>query len=441
MRLFSIIAWSLFTTGWLCACGNTDAPATATHGSVGTDSTAIMVASDLHYFSPSLGHSGAAFEAYLKMDRKMIAQSPGLLKSFLDTVKIHQPKILLLTGDLTKDGERISHQELAAALMEIEALGTKVYVIPGNHDISNPNSRAYVGDSSVTTPSISAQEFARIYSNFGYGEAISTDPNSLSYVAEPVPGTWILALDACRYRENATSPLVSGRFQPGTIKWISTQLANAKSQGKIVIGMVHHAVLEHFTGEKTNPISADYVLDGYDTLSRHFAKAGLRVVFTGHVHASDITSNTWGTDTLIDIETGSLVSAPSSFRYGSISNGTLNIQTGRICEVPVGTIGITGDFQTWAKQDLVDGMASLVKNTLVNDYSLDTASAAIISPIAANAYAAHYAGDEVMPANVASIVAYLKSLPDPYKQYFGSTIEALYTDLAPMDDHGRFSLR
>lgn len=109
MRPFPLFAFSLITVGWFSACGNSDVPGTASQDLVNTDSTNIMVASDPHYFSPTLGHSGAAFEANLQSDRKMLAQSPGLLKSFLDTVKAHRPKILLLTGDLTKDGERISH--------------------------------------------------------------------------------------------------------------------------------------------------------------------------------------------------------------------------------------------------------------------------------------------------------------------------------------------
>src|ERR1035437_5860317 len=65
----------------------------------------LIVASDLHYFSPGLMTDTASsdFKTYLLSDRKMIVQSPALLHSFLDSVRTRKPRVVLLTGDLTKE--------------------------------------------------------------------------------------------------------------------------------------------------------------------------------------------------------------------------------------------------------------------------------------------------------------------------------------------------
>ena len=45
--------------------------------------------------------------------------------------------MLILSGDLTNNGEKESHIDIAEKLKEIEKNGTAVYVIPGNHEGEN----------------------------------------------------------------------------------------------------------------------------------------------------------------------------------------------------------------------------------------------------------------------------------------------------------------
>jgi hypothetical protein len=42
-----------------------------------------MVFSDPHYFDPSLGTTGAAFDAYLASDRKLIAESDAIMRAMV----------------------------------------------------------------------------------------------------------------------------------------------------------------------------------------------------------------------------------------------------------------------------------------------------------------------------------------------------------------------
>jgi len=74
--------------------------------------------------------------------------------------------------------------------------------VPGNHDIQNAGAASYSGDATTPVPSIAPADFSTIYQDFGLGDAISRDPDSLSYVAELVPGLWLLALDSCIYGPN-----------------------------------------------------------------------------------------------------------------------------------------------------------------------------------------------------------------------------------------------
>jgi len=436
---FCLLALSLSVFFAGCEDSNSS---TSSSSPTAADSTAsFMVGSDLHYFSPGLmsDTSTAAFKQYLLLDRKMIVQSPALLHSFLDSVRAHKPKLLLLTGDLTKDGEKQSHQELADSLATLRKLGIKVYVIPGNHDVANPETYSYTSAGAVATANVTAAEFASIYHDCGFDQAIARDTASLSYVTEPVPGLWLFAMDPTRWRDNLVGggETVGGRFLPQTVAWLKTQLDLAKANGKVPVGAMHHGILEHFTGQSTNPISSDYVVAGFDTLGPIFAGKGMRVVFTGHFHANDIASKTFSVGSLTDIETGSLVTSPSPFRLGSLSaNGSLSVRSSKIGEI----VGMTS-FPTWSSSFLLTGMTQLSFLTLTMKFGVDSATANVLSPISASAYTAHYAGDERgIPAAISPVLTGLAASGQTGALLAGS-VQALYSDLNPADSAGVFPLR
>lgn len=430
--------------GLLSGCDdskNTTSPDTDT-----VDTTAtFLVGSDLHYMSPSLltDTSTADFHAYLAADRKMLVQSPALLHSFLDSVRAAKPRFVLLTGDLTKDGEKRSHQDLADSLATLRALGIAVYVIPGNHDVHNPESESYGPSGAVATPSVTAAEFASIYAACGYDQAIARDESSLSYVVDLMPGVRLLALDPVRWLDNigAAKEKVGGRFQPATVEWIKAQLRAAKADGKAVVGAMHHGIVEHFQGQSTNPVSTDYVVAGFDSLGRIFFDEGLRVVFTGHFHANDIASRAFATGTLTDIETGSLVTSPSPFRSGTIQGTTLSVHSSRIRAISQDLGG--APFETWSANFLLSGMTSLSRYTLQMEFGLDSSLAKSLAPVVASAYVAHYAGDETMDPTTAGTVSLLESqaATDPSAAFLAGALRSLRTDLAPSDAAGTFSLR
>ena len=69
----------------------------------------IAIISDLHVMAPELlVNDGVAFEEYLIKDRKMLRESAEILTSIVDSILVVEPHIVLVTGDLTKDGDLLN---------------------------------------------------------------------------------------------------------------------------------------------------------------------------------------------------------------------------------------------------------------------------------------------------------------------------------------------
>lgn len=403
----------------------------------------LAVFSDPHLMHPDLlVADGPAFQSYLAGDRKLLRESAAITEAVVDELLAARPEIVLVPGDLTKDGELISHQAMARALGRLRTAGIKVFVCPGNHDVTNPHAYAFNGAQRVAVPSVSPAEFAAIYQDFGYGEAIARDPESLSYVAEPVPGLWILSMDAARYdRNTAGSPYTGGYFDAARWNWITNQLALARTAGKFVLGMVHHGVTEHYAGQKA--LFPDYVLDEYEQVREQFVQWGLKVMFTGHYHAQDIVRFDHPAGTLFDIQTGSTVTWPVPYRLLTLaSDGTLAITSHQITQINFDLGGL--DFPTYAYNYLSNGLLSLSAYLLTQPpYNLPAAAAGQIAPAVTEAFLSHYQGDEstrpISPATQA-ILASLLEQTDPMARMLGNALGSLFNDPAPADNEGTLNL-
>ena len=113
----------------------------------------------------------------------------------------------MIPGELTKDGERVGHKTMAKLLKQISEHGIKIFVFPRNHDINNPEAASYDKDNATPAQSISASDFADLYSPFGYKNTIYRDVNSLSYVCQPSSNVGILGIYNCKYYQNVPGGL------------------------------------------------------------------------------------------------------------------------------------------------------------------------------------------------------------------------------------------
>lgn len=304
----------------------------------------IGVLSDTHYFSQNLYSDCEDFDLAMNSDRKMLKESGAILEATLSAIIEDAPDVVMISGDLTKDGEEINHRAMAKQLETLQEKlpETQIYVINGNHDINNPNGKDFSSGVGVEANTTTVEEFKEIYKNFGYDDQTEqfkpegTDGGSLSYVARPAEGYTLIAVDSCKYSEDQTASgqavqETGGMIGDDLLQWVEAQAKKAKAAGDVVLVLEHHGVVPHFSQEPV--VMKDYLVDNYPEVSEVFANAGVNYVFTGHMHANDIASYTSSTgNTLYDIETGSLVTYPSLFRSVTIHSGTDNSQDGHSIE-------------------------------------------------------------------------------------------------------------
>ena len=101
---------------------------------------------DIHYLAESLTDQGDMFQAMVEHgDGKLTNYVWEITDAALEEIKLLSPDVLIISGDLSLQGEKKSHEELAKKLDEVEKAGITVLVIPGNHDINNPSASVYSG--------------------------------------------------------------------------------------------------------------------------------------------------------------------------------------------------------------------------------------------------------------------------------------------------------
>lgn len=313
----------------------------------------IAVMSDLHYLSPDMIADTEDFEHAFNSDRKLLKESSSVLHEMLERVRADKPDILLVSGDLTKDGEQECHAALAKQLQQLQqdVPGLKIYVINGNHDIRNYNAKNFntADGKAVPATRTEPEDFKRIY-DFVYSDptvlatftpAEGNKAGGLSYVARPVEGLTVIAMDTCRYSKENTSNgtdehETSGAISADLEKWVIEQTAAAKARGDLVIGLEHHGLVSHFDVQPT--ILPMYLVNGYERIAQEYADAGMSVVFTGHMHAVDIAAmTTKAGNTFYDIETGSALTYPCPVRFVDLRRSTVGGETNTYMSVSTKT--------------------------------------------------------------------------------------------------------
>ena len=287
----------------------------------------IVIISDVHLLSPELITPGSAIDRADAGETKMMAMSDDIMTAITDSIIKMEPTVVLLTGDLTHNGERLSHERMRQHLERMRQQGIQPLVIPGNHDCNNPYARSFDGDRTMPTATITREEFAQIYREFGYGEASVRDTASLSYCCEPFKGVVIIGIDSNMDEENTLTSRGAdadtyhngGRIKPETLQWVIDRAGEARKQGKLVIAMMHHHLVPHFDQEER--LLANYIVKHHDETARQLLESGIHTIFTGHLHVTDAATayNSEGTDSIVEIATGSAICYPFALRTATIN--------------------------------------------------------------------------------------------------------------------------
>ncbi len=311
----------------------------------------FMVFSDLHFMHPALLiKDGKAFEEYNAEECKLLIESGALLKAAIERIKVYHPAFVIVCGDMSKDGEIICHEYVAGIFAKLEKeTGAKILVIPGNHDINNPNSFYYDGD--ITHPAESATEaqFARIYAGCGYNEAVERREASLDYMAYPAEGIAFIGVNS-NERNTADELEVQGGLSKEQVEWITEMAGKAHAEGRYVIMSMHHNLVDFYDNAQlirgSDIANARYDYDN-TSLINDLSSAGIDIVFSGHSHMQSITSATCDLHTIYSVVTSSLVNLPLAYRKGTIDkNGKLSLWSENLknCRIPgVANLEAEGD--------------------------------------------------------------------------------------------------
>lgn len=327
----------------------------------------LLVFTDPHLLSPALVvNPGQPYTDAINSNNKMIDLGEPVMQALVDTILAIKPTAVLVSGDLTKDGERRSHQDVAAHLSQLRQAGIKVFVIPGNHDVNSDEAKGYYGSTTrkVTTPS--SAEFATIYADMGYDQALERDNNSLSYVAEPIAGVWLIAVDDNMTVQRDTDRTIAANgITLSTRNWIMQKADQGRSLGKQVMVMMHHQLVEHFDDQ--DRLVGDAAVTDAATLRQEFINHGIKLVLTGHMHIGNITTqfNDARTDSLVEVTTGSPLTYPCQFRLIDVAQdrSTFSFSTGsieHIQDIP--------DFQNYALERFKNSTRSTVSSVVYHSW-------------------------------------------------------------------------
>ena len=293
------------------------------HAEASSSGFRAVIASDLHYIAPELTDGGPGYQQALKNgDSKFMPYVEEITDAFLDEVLADPPDVVLLTGDLTFNGAEISHRRLAGKLQRLEDAGIPVLVLPGNHDVYNENAALYRGGSFERVPFASGESFAEIYRDFGPGEALSADSDSLSYVWQLNEQVWIMMLD-----ENTAHDFCG--LSDRTFGWIEAQLQKAREEGRFVLVAGHQNVFQH------SIFRGGYVIQGAQRLQELLRRYGVPLCLSGHLHTQHVQSE----DGLTEIATSALCSYPCQYAVLTAEDGRLRYGTRRL------------DLAAWAERN------------------------------------------------------------------------------------------
>lgn len=259
----------------------------------------LAIATDLHYLAPQLYDNG---EFYTKMienaDGKTMKYIEELTEAFVCQIIESAPDALILSGDLSFNGERDSHIMLAEKLRRVEEAGIPVLVIPGNHDLDSAKASAFSGDGYYGVDSVNKREFEEIYTDLGFREALSRDEDSLSYIAEVTPELRVLMVDVNTQDE-------PGFLDESTLNWIDGQLRLATEAGAKVVAVSHQNLFQH-----NSLFRGGFVIGNGRLLGALFEKYGVICNLSGHMHIQHISQIESG---LTEIATSSLAVTPNQY--------------------------------------------------------------------------------------------------------------------------------
>lgn len=272
----------------------------------------IAIASDLHYNVPRETLEGDIdHEIYWYANRRaaMEDESGFIIDEMLRQVAESDSEFLLISGDLVDNGRVIAqeHYDVAAKLKKFEEeSGKSVFVIPGNHDFGAGENDFKIND------------FVTNYADFGYDKAIEKIEGTGSYTADLGEKYRLIAFDS-----NDPNRSTGDGVSKDEVNWVCDQADKAYADGRYPILMMHHNLLDHMPIQSV--FSKDFIIGNHLSVAEKFANHGIKVVFSGHEHCSDVSTYTSTKGNKIyDFATTSLSMYPLQYRTMSLTEDKIS---------------------------------------------------------------------------------------------------------------------
>ena len=255
----------------------------------------LFHATDMHYLSPQLTDNSDAFvQMLLDGDGKMTHLCEEICNAFTEQVIAAKPDAVLISGDITFNGEKLSHEDFILKLKKIEEAGVDVIAIPGNHDVEYPFSRGYEGNNSYKAEYTTEADFIEYYKNFGPDIAYTKSADGLSYIAKLGKNIYVAAI----YTPQSFMTGVPG-VEKETLDWLDGELAKLDADAKIIT-LTHQNITNHYPDDD---FSYKYTLANNEELVEIYDKYGVDLNLSGHIHLQHIGQTESG---ITDIATSSL---------------------------------------------------------------------------------------------------------------------------------------
>lgn len=279
----------------------------------------FYLVTDTHYFEPSLGARGKAFEEYMQREQYFMAESSDIVRGvFSQIAEDKETELVIIPGDLSKNGEIESHKSFVKELKKLKESGKRIYVITAGHDY-NEHSRAFANDERIEVEGTEFKELYNLYYEFGYSEALAVDESTLSYVAEIEKGVRLLAINC----DSDGNP--KGAVDERLSDWIKLQLDDAKKENCSVIAICHYPIIPCVP---VFELVGDAKIKNWRKVASLLADNGVKLVLTGHMHIQSI--NEFVTEKgnrLVDVCTSCLTGSPAKYRKILIDGDKMKIES------------------------------------------------------------------------------------------------------------------
>lgn len=280
----------------------------------------FYLVTDTHYFENELGAEGKVFEKNMLTEQYFVRESSAIVKStFARIGEDKETDIVIIPGDLTKNGEKESHVSFIKELYKLKESGKKIFVITAGHDYGE-FSYAYKNDERIKVEGTDFNSLCDMYRDFGYGDAIAVDEPTHSYVAEVSEGVRMLAI-CC---DSLNQP--KGAMDDRHMAWAKEQIDKAKNDNCSVFAICHYPIIPPVP---VFDLVGDAKIKEWRKVAAFLADNGVELVLTGHMHIQSINEfYSEKGNRLIDVCTACLVGSPAKYRKITIDeNSVLNIKT------------------------------------------------------------------------------------------------------------------